>query len=291
MIEQGTLGLPELQRPFVWTKTRVRDLLDSLYRGYPIGTFVFWKNPVARAKHIGVGGHQTSPEITILDGQQRLTSFYAVLTGKPIIDESWQPQTIEIAFNPLTRAFAVTDAAIRKDVPWITNITDLYRASGDFAFINADLRRLSERKSLRLSDAERDRAAASITRLKGLTGTHFQAIILSEKMEAEEAARIFVRINSTGVELNEADFILTLMSVHWDTGRRELEEFSRKSKVPGLSVSSPFNPFIQPGPDQLLRMVVVFGLRRGRMRDGYAILRGRDLEFGRVHCTCAGQEL
>ncbi len=228
MIERGTLGLPELQRPFVWTKIKVRDLFDSLYRGYPIGNFLFWKSPVGGARHIGISGHQTSPEIVILDGQQRLTSLYAVLTGKPVIDEHWQKQTIEIAFHPLKGEFAVTDAAIKGDVAWIANITELFQAYGDFAFINGYLQRLSDRKDHAL--------------------------------------------------LNQADFILTLMSVHWDAGRHQLEDFSRRSKIPDLGSASPFNPFIQPGADQLLRVAIAFGFRRGRMRDGYAILRGRDLK-------------
>src|SRR5690349_18319417 len=107
MIERGTLGLPELQRPFVWTKAKVRDLFDSLYRGYPVGHFLFWKNAAGGSRHIGVTGHQTAPEMMIVDGQQRLTSLYAVLTGKPVVDDDWKSQTIEIAFHPLNEQFAV----------------------------------------------------------------------------------------------------------------------------------------------------------------------------------------
>jgi hypothetical protein len=278
MIEQGTLGLPELQRPFMWSKTQVRDLFVSLFRGYPVGHFLFWKNAAAGARKIGISGHQTAPEMMIVDGQQRLTSLYAVLTGRPIVDENWQKQTVEIAFNPMRSEFGVADAAIRKDPEWVANVTELFKAGGDYAFINSYLQRVSARKGQVLSEEDRNAAAASIGRLKGLTGFQFQAIILSEEMEAEEAAEIFVRTNSKGVELNQADFILTLMSVYWDEGRKQLETFSKDARAPNLTSASPFNPFIQPSPDQLLRVGIAFGFRRGRMRDGYAILRGRDLK-------------
>lgn len=275
MIKQGTLGLPELQRPFVWTKAKVRDLFDSLYRGYPVGHFLFWKN-ASSGRHIGSSDHQNSPEMMIVDGQQRLTSLYAVLTGEQIVDEDWNKQKIEIAFNPLRQEFAVTDAAIKKNPEWISNITELFKASSDFAFINAYLSGLG-RRTATLTEQERNNAANAIGTLGGLVAYSFQAIVLSAEMEAEEAAEIFVRINSKGVELNQADFILTLMSVHWDAGRHELEAFSKASKIPALNQAGPFNPFIQPSPDQLLRVAIAYGFRRGRMRDGYAILRGRDL--------------
>jgi hypothetical protein len=285
MIEHGTLGLPELQRPFVWSKSKVRDLFDSLYRGYPVGYFLFWKNATSGARHIGIAGHQASPEMMIVDGQQRLTSLYAVLTGRPIIDENWDKQTVEIAFHPLRAEFAVSDAAICKNPEWLSNITELFKASSDFAFINAYLQRVRERKDHSLSEAQRNFAADAIGRVRALSGFNFQAIILSERMEAEEAAEIFVRINSKGVELNQADFILTLMSVHWDEGRHQLESFSKASKNPRIHAASPFNPYIHPSPDQLLRVAITFGFRRGRMRDGYAILRGRDLKTSEYTTT------
>jgi hypothetical protein len=95
-------------------------------------------------------------------------------------------------------------------------------------------------------------------------------------------ADIFVRINSQGVSLSQADFILTLLSVFWEPGRAELETFCRASRtVPERGTSpSPFNYFIQPSPDQLLRVGVAVGFSRGRLRSVYHVLRGRDLATG-----------
>jgi hypothetical protein len=100
---------------------------------------------------------------------------------------------------------------------------------------------------------------------------------LSAGVNEEQVAEVFVRINSEGVKLNQDDFILTLMSVFWEQGRRDLEEFSRGSRVPTTGGASPFNHFIQPDPGQLLRVGVGLGFRRGALRAVYALLRGRDL--------------
>jgi hypothetical protein len=78
------------------------------------------------------------------------------------------------------------------------------------------------------------------------------------------------------VELNQADFILTLMSVYWDEGRKELEAFSRDAKMPAPGKPSPFNYFLEPSPAELLRVAIGYGFRRGRLRSVYNLLRGKE---------------
>lgn len=90
-IELGTIGLPDIQRPFVWKNALVRNLFDSMYRGFPIGYLLFWKNGSAEsARGIGVDQKQKIPELLIVDGQQRLTSLYAVIKGIPVIRENYE---------------------------------------------------------------------------------------------------------------------------------------------------------------------------------------------------------
>ena len=101
---------------------------------------------------------------------------------------------------------------------------------------------------------------------------------LSSTVNEEQVSDVFVRINSKGVELNQADFILTLMSVFWDQGRKKLEVFCRQARKPSIKDASPFNHFIEPGPDELLRVAVGLRFRRARLKDAYSILRGKDLE-------------
>jgi uncharacterized protein with ParB-like and HNH nuclease domain len=116
-IEIGDIGLPDIQRPFVWSNAKVRDLFDSMYRGFPVGYLLFWENGAGNGtKQIGVGGKQHPvPARLIVDGQQRLTSLFAVFRGKKVLDEDYRERQIEIAFRPRDGKFEVADAAIRRD--------------------------------------------------------------------------------------------------------------------------------------------------------------------------------
>ena len=115
-------------------------------------------------------------------------------------------------------------------------------------------------------------------RLFALTQYPFTALEIFSTVDEESVASVFVRINSAGVKLNQADFILTLMSVFWDEGRTELETFCRSARRPSTGAPSPYNHFIQPDPDQLLRVSVALAFRRARLEYVYSILRGKDLE-------------
>ncbi len=131
-IEIGDIGLPDIQRPFVWKNAKVRDLFDSMYRGYPVGYLLFWQNAFTDdSKVIGTDVKQKSSRLLIVDGQQRLTSLYAVVKGIPVVREGYSTETIEIAFNPLMEKFEVADAAIRKDKAYIPNISVLWSESSD----------------------------------------------------------------------------------------------------------------------------------------------------------------
>src|SRR6202035_2306438 len=110
----------------------------------------------------------------------------------------------------------------------------------------------------------------------------FKAVEMASSVEEEQVAEVFVRINSEGVTLSQADFILTLMSVFWEKGRRQLEDFSRGCKVPTLSAASPFNWYIQPSPAQMLRVSVALAFRRAVLKQVYSVLRGKDMETGKL---------
>lgn len=129
-IEMGETGLPDIQRPFVWNTTKVRDLFDSMYRGYPIGYLLFWESGYSGDNRtIGSDHKQKVPRLLMVDGQQRLTSLYAVIKAKPIIDTNFRQLWIRIAFNPLEEKFEVTNPAIEKDVSWIADISNLWSSS------------------------------------------------------------------------------------------------------------------------------------------------------------------
>src|SRR5699024_6503450 len=133
-----------------------------------------------------------------------------------------------------------------------------------------------------ITEDEEDMLEERISRVHELASVRFQVIELGVAADEEQVAEIFVRINSEGVKLNQSDFILTLMSVHWEKGRRQLEAFSRDAVDRRVKGPSPKNPFIDPNPDQMLRVGVAFAFRRARLSHVYNILRGKDLETGRL---------
>lgn len=277
-IALGEIGLPDIQRPFVWKNAKVRDLFDSMYRGYPVGYFLFWQNGLAAdSRTIGAEEKQKSPRLVIVDGQQRLTSLYAVVKGIPVIRENYESEKISIAFNPLDEKFEVADAAIRRDKTYIPDISILWSKKTDlFEVVENYLSGLSE--SAEVKDDDKRRIQKTITKLNGLLSFPFTALELAPNISEESVSDVFVRINSKGTPLNQADFILTLMSVFWDDGRKELERFCRASKQPSKAGASPFNYFIEPSPDQLLRACVGVAFKRARLQYVYSILRGKDLE-------------
>lgn len=222
---------------------------------------------------------QAAPALLIVDGQQRLTSLYAVITGTPVVRRDYSESRIRIAFRPTDSTFEVTDAAVENDPEFIPDISEVFRGSF-LTFVYDFLGKLEEYRAEKLKDDEKNRLAENIDRLRDLQNYPFQAIELDQTVDEEHVAEVFVRINSEGVKLNNADFILTLMSVFWENGRRELEAFSRAAKTPSTSGASPFNHFIEPAPDQLLRTGVGLAFRRGRLQYVYSILRGKDLETG-----------
>lgn len=279
-IDLGTIGLPDIQRPFVWKDTKVRDLFDSLYKGYPVGYFLFWENAnIDGVKSIGTETKQKFANLLIVDGQQRLTSLYAVLKGQEVIRENYEKTKIVIAFNPLDNKFEVPDAAIRKNPRYYQNISDLWKPNINIFKVILDF--VSNlRKHIEVTDELEVKIQEAFMRLKNLENYPFSVLELSQEINEEQVADVFVRINSEGKTLNQADFILTLMSVFWDEGRTNLENFCREARIPSKTQATPFNYLIVPKPEQMLRAAVGLAFRRARLQYIYSILRGKDLDTG-----------
>lgn len=346
-IETGDLALPELQRPFVWGNNKVRDLFDSMYRGYPIGYFLLWRNNTGE-KLIQIGTDDKThkiPNLLIIDGQQRLTALYSIIKKKEIKDKDYRLRRIKIAFNPVLEEFKVADASTSKNKEYINDISEVYTSSTwqfitnylrqyrtyvgeiterywdiiiklqtgidlkdlDYIFCIARLNQikdpsdditqliasLRERKAMSLPenqkelfislfekpiDINEDEISSRINKLYSLTNYPYQALEVSADVDEEIVAEIFTRINSKGVSLNQADFILTLISVFWEEGRKQINDFCKSSKVvPDMTVKdSPFNYIMQPDAQDIVRIIIGLGFKRARMKDAYAILKGRD---------------
>lgn len=279
-IDLGTIGLPDIQRPFVWKDTKVRDLFDSLYKGYPVGYFLFWENAnIDGVKGIGTDVKQKFANLLIVDGQQRLTSLYAVLKGQEVIRENYEKTKIIIAFNPLENKFEVPDAAIKRNPRYYQNISDLWQPNINIFKVIMDFV-ANLKNHIVVSDELETKIQEAFMRLKNLENYPFSVLELSQEIDEEQVADVFVRINSEGKTLNQADFILTLMSVFWDEGRTNLENFCRDARLPSTTYANPFNYLIVPKPEQMLRASVGLAFRRARLQYIYSILRGKDLDTG-----------
>lgn len=281
-IKHGNIALPDIQRPFVWSAAKVRDLFDSMYRGYPVGTLMFWETGAeVGMRQVGGGEAERVANRLIVDGQQRLTSLFAVLTGRPVLAKSFREQRIQIAFHPTDETFEVADAAIGRDPEFVPDVTALWN-SGYRSTVRTFMARLGNARGLELSHDEQDRLEDRLDRVRDLQAFRFQVIELNASADEEQVAEIFVRTNSKGVTLNQANFILTLMSVHWEAGRRQIEAFCRNAVQLQAGRPSARNPFLDPSPDQILRAAVGLAFRRGRLQHVYNILRGKDLDTGDV---------
>lgn len=279
-VRAGSLALPDLQRPFVWPATKVRDFFDSMYRGYPVGQLMFWQTGAeVGARRIGSGDKSQVPTHAIVDGQQRLTSLFAVFTGEAVVREDYTEARVHIAFNPFTERFEVATPVIRRSNEWVSNITDLFQ--DPLTVVEDFVERVTEAKDLTREQARAVRA--TLTRLAGLDHYQFIVVDLDKEADEEQVAEIFVRINSEGISLNQSDFILTLMSVYWEEGRFALENFARSARtLPSDGKPTAFSWHLKPRPDEMLRVVIAVGLGRGRLKNAYSALRGRDIVTGKI---------
>ncbi len=278
-IDTGELGLPELQRPFVWQNTKVRDLFDSMLCGYPVGYLMFWECPdMDRKKTIGTEAKSyASPKDVIIDGQQRLTSLYSVMKGKKVIDVNYKEREIIISFCPLTNKFEVATAATKRSPEWIYNITDLLMGAGSYSYITQFITRLSESRSL--TDEERHLISENIEGLFRLKEYSFQVYRIKASADEEAVSHIFVRINSEGTKLTENDFILTLLSVHWGEGRNDIERFCKESLSPSVHGTTSYNSIgLKVQPKNIVRTTMAYAFSRARLDYGYKLLRGADFE-------------
>ncbi|MGH3276757.1 MAG: GmrSD restriction endonuclease domain-containing protein [Streptosporangiaceae bacterium] len=170
----------------------MRDLLDSMYKGFPVGYLLFWETGAdAGARQIGVEEKQKAPRLLIVDGQQRLTSLYAVITGSEIVKDDYSGERIRIAFRPSDAMFAVADAATDKDPEFIADISALWVPSQRKQVVRDYLKRLEGKREM--ADAERDRLEEAVDRLHDLRDYPFKAVELASSVEEEQVAEVFVR--------------------------------------------------------------------------------------------------
>ena len=245
----GEIKLPELQRSYVWKSTQVRDLIDSLYRGYPSGTLLLWdmpKDTPTRLAAIEQGNTRGAREL-LLDGQQRLTSLSLLMQGKPVIvkdrkrpidilfnlnhpeevfgqtqdaeyfetveDESTEIDALRVVRN---QTFVVANNALAKQKYWVS-VTKIFQDD-------------SESKTLRdigfnSNDEEWDHLADRIKRVRDIVNYEYRCITLESSKSYQEVTEIFVRVNSLGTKLRSSDLALAQMTAIWPHSLKEFEGY------------------------------------------------------------------
>ncbi len=291
-VSQGAIAIPEIQRPFVWDSTKVRDLIDSLYREYPVGYIITWKSPDVKLKD----GTTSSGKEILIDGQQRITALTAALLGKEVLNNNYEKKPIKIAFNIITEEFQTCNPAIEKQEEWISDISEFMKTGNVkvFEFIN----KYSEKFNI-----DPNVVNERINKLQSIKNVSIGKIDLSSTLDIETVTEIFVRINSAGVVLSQADFAMSKISVNEEYEgndiRKTIDYFCHFAKTPAdfeniknndtdFSKKEIFNKITWikdenedlylPSYVDILRVAFTYKFMRGKLQDLVSLLSGRDFK-------------
>lgn len=294
-INSGEISIPEIQRPFVWKPKNVRDLVDSLYNGYPTGYLIIWQNPSVRLKD----GREAGGTKILIDGQQRVTALMTALAGKLILTENYETKAYKIAFNPLAKdgeeRFAVQTPAHVKSKNWIPDISVVFKPNfNSFNFINEYIQNNPEISS--------DIINSEIQKLSDIRMCQMGAITLNQDLDINEVTEIFVRINSQGKRLNASDFAMSKIAADSRYGgnvlRKAIDYFCHLAVDPHFyKISTTDDEFMSseyagllkwrkddieaiyvPDYNDMLRVCLMSEFKRGKLGDLVSLLSGRDFE-------------
>ena len=287
-VMNGRIGLPDLQRPFVWKDAKVRDLFDSMMKGFPVGYVMLWASPAdyTNTKTIGLGDKQFKrPDDLVIDGQQRLTSLLAAIKGIEVMDKNFKRRRIKISFEPLSKDFQVWTKAYERSYQYIADIAEIFKAYDNKElgkYRRAIIDRMNEGRKknnqAELTDNEIDSIEDNINTLLSLDKYTIPTLRILSKADEEDVAEIFRRVNSGGQNLNENNFIETLLAVYDNDIHDKIKKFCEESRIPAKGTS--YNQIIDVDPSYIIRVAIGFGFHRARMKYGYKLLRGDDLDAG-----------
>ncbi len=291
-VEAGEIAIPEIQRPFVWNSTKVRNLIDSLYRGYPVGYLIAWRNPSARLKD----GSISEGKKILIDGQQRVTAMTAALLGKKIVNADYQKKRIRIAFHPLEERFEVLNPAIAKDVAWIPDISPIIKREVSLLSLIRDYCQKNQ-------NITEEQLEVILQKLQNIVKQQIGLIELSGELDIETVTEIFVRINSAGTVLSQADFAMSKIASNEELGgpnirkcidyfchlRKDPDFFNKLEEIDSEFFQSEYTPHLkwlanyqdtiyQPDYKDVIRVVFVSEFNRGKLSDLVGLLSGRNFK-------------
>lgn len=291
-VKSREIAIPEIQRPFVWEATKVRNLLDSLYRGYPIGYLIAWRNPTVKLKD----GSSSAGKRVLIDGQQRVTALMAALLGEQVVNKDYEKVRIRIAFHPLEEKFEVSNPAIAKNAAWITDVAEVFAPGASlFALVNA--------YCTRNPGTEQDDIFQVIETLRKITSNLVGVIELDGNLDIQTVTEIFIRVNSAGAELSQADFAMSKIASNETFGgntlRKAIDYFCHLTVAPDFygkikdnDTAFAATDFFQqmawlrhekddiydPSYTDMLRVAFTSEFKRGKLEDLVALLSGRNFE-------------
>ena len=291
-IKGGEIAIPEIQRPFVWDSSKVRDLMDSLYQGYPVGYIITWKNPDTKLKD----GTQSMGKKILIDGQQRITAMTAALLGDEVVGSDYKKKRVRIAFNPKEERFEVANPAIDKDSEWISDISSFFKSGFNlFGFVSTYCQKNEIEDQSNIGDV--------INRLLNIRYSNLGIIELSHELDIETVTEIFIRINSQGVVLSQADFAMSKIAVNEVYNgvliRKTIDYFCHLAKNPAdySAIANNDKTFARteyfqkikwikehneslyiPDYSDLLRVAFTSNFYRGKLSNLVSLLSGRDFE-------------
>lgn len=291
-VNSGEIAIPEIQRPFVWDSSKVRDLMDSLYQGYPIGYVIAWRNPNVKLKD----GSLSEGKKVLIDGQQRVTALTAAILGQYVINKNYQRVKIKIAFNPIEERFEVQNPAILKDKVWLHDITDAFSGKISLLKLVRDYLALNP-------DIDEDLIENSFSRLISIVKKPIGMIELAPELDIETVTEIFIRINSKGVVLSQADFAMSKIASDTENGGNELRKaidyFCHLAIAPDfykqivdndtdfaktdffqkmMWLKTENEDLYDPSYNDLIRVAFTSQFNRGRLSDLVSLLSGRNFE-------------
>lgn len=244
----GEIAKPDLQRPYIWQNKQVENLFESLYKGYPVGVIILWRDASARFTQISTTANENiTPRLLIIDGQQRLTSVLGAATGLPILRENGIKAHIRVLFdpypdpsNPECVKFYVTSgesANFRRTPFAITDIAAFFsQPVGEF--LTSYFQKVEA--SGTVPRALKNMLTDKILRLRAILDRDIDIKEIHSSVPLEKVAEIFRYINIATSRLDVTDFIFSLIAVYWNEGKNRIDTFCNQSRydMNGMSTAA-----------------------------------------------------
>jgi hypothetical protein len=291
-VKSGEIAIPEIQRPFVWEATKVRNLLDSLYQGYPVGYLIAWRNPTVKLKD----GTSSAGKRILIDGQQRVTALMASILGREVLNKDYETVRIKIAFSPLRQVFEVSNPAKTNSSEWIDDVSAVFAPKASLFQIADDYIKANP-------GCDKDKVYVVLERLRSITNNHLGIIELNDDLDIETVTEVFIRVNSAGASLSQADFAMSKIAANETYGGNKLRkaidyfchlsvapDFYAKTKKgdPAFAESEFYtkmawlkdvnDDIYDPSYTDMLRVAFTSRFNRGKLQDLVALLSGRNFE-------------